>query len=259
MTTTARSATRCLFIALVATLAGCGGSASDESAPAESSTVAAIATSEETPSPLGKGLEELEAGTHVLDLVARDFRRTGPAHLPRIEVTVPEGWFNFDGWAIGKGEAPGPVAVLFWDVDEVYPTPCDWAGKPLIDPGRGVDGLATALAKQPLRNATAPTDVVLAGVRGKYLELSVPTDIAFDEARKEEALFPDCDEATFLSWTANGWASSRFHQAPGQVDRIWILDVNGERLVVDAYYLPEATRTERAELERVVNSIRFLD
>ena len=44
-----------------------------------------------------------------------------------------------------------------------------------------------------------------------------------------------------------------------QVDRLWILDVNGERLVVDAYYLLETSEEDRAELEEVVQSIRFLD
>ena len=100
---------------------------------------------------------------------------------------------------------------------------------------------------------------MLAGFRGKYLELSVPTDINFDEAREGLALFPHCDEATFQSWTANGWSGDRYQQRPGQVDRIWILDVDGERLVVDAFYLAEATPEDRAELERVVDSIRFLD
>ena len=90
-------------------------------------------------------------------------------------------------------------------------------------------------------------------------EWSVPTDIAFDEAHKAKALFPDCDEQTFQSWTANGWNSDRFQQGPGQVDRLWILDVNGERLVVDAYYLLETSEEDRAELEEVVQSIRFLD
>ena len=255
-TTTTRAATAGLFIALIATLAACGGSGPDGSAEAPT---AATTASRETPAPLGEGREELEAGTHVLDLVALDQRDTGPARLPKIEITVPEGWFNFDGWAMGKGQDYRVIHVLFYDVAEVYRTPCDWAGKPMIDPGRDVEGLATALAKQPLRNATAPTDVELAGFRGKYLELSVPTDISFDEARKEEALFPDCDEATFLSWTARGWAGVRYHQAPGQVDRIWILDVDGQRLVVDAAYLPEATRQDRVELERVVDSIRFVD
>jgi hypothetical protein len=129
----------------------------------------------------------------------------------------------------------------------------------MVDPGTDVDSLASALAGQPLRNATSPRDVDLAGMPGKFLEWSVPTDIAFDAAHKAKALFPDCDEQTFQSWTANGWNSDRFQQAPGQVDRLWILDVNGERLVVDAYYLAETSEEDRAELEEVVQSIRFLD
>jgi hypothetical protein len=86
-------------------------------------------------------------------------------------------------------------------------------------------------------------------MRGKYLELSVPRRIDFD----------DCDEGAFESWTATGWSSDRYQQAPGQVDRIWILDVGGERLVVDAAYLATATAKDRAELETVVESIRFRD
>jgi hypothetical protein len=34
--------------------------------------------------------------------------------------------------------------------------------------------------------------------------------------------------------------------------------VHGQRLLVDAAYLPEATSQDRAELESVVDSIRFL-
>ena len=235
--------TRAAGAVLVLALAGCGGSASEESR-----------------APLGAGMQELEAGTHVLDLVARDEKGTGPARLPRIEITLPDGWFNFDGWGLSKGEErPFPLAVSFWDVDQVYPTPCRWAGKPMVDPGRGVASLADALARQPLRGTGTPTDVTLAGSSGKYLELSVPTDIAFDEARASEALFPNCDEATFQSWTANGWAGDRFQQAPGQLDRIWMLDVDGERLVVDAWHLPTTTEEDRAQLDRVVKSIRFLD
>jgi hypothetical protein len=240
----ARAATAGLLLTLIVMLAACGGSA----------------TSQQRHAALGAGRQELEAGAHALDLVARDKRGTGPVRLPWIEITGHEGWFNFDGWGLGKGrKLPFPLAVSFWDVAQVYPTPCDWAGKPMIDPGRGVDGLATALAKQPLRNATAPIDVELAGFRGKYLEWSVPTDIDFDKAREARALFPHCDEATFQSWTANGWAGDRYQQLPGQVDRIWILDVDGERLVVDAWYLAAATPEDRAELEHVVDSIRFLD
>ena len=228
----ANNAVRALVAALVLTvtaLVACGGSASDPS--------------------LAAGREELEPGTHVLDLVRRVHREPALVHLPQIEITVPSGWFNFDGWAMSKGPDDKTAFVTFWDVNRVYPTPCRWKYRPMVDPGRGVNRLAAALIAQPMRHATAPTDVVLAGFRGKFLEWSVPTDIDFD----------DCDEGVFESWTARGWSSDRYQQAPGQVDRIWILDVNGERLVVDASYLPNATAHDRAELDSVVSSIRFLD
>jgi len=188
----------------------------------------------------------------VLDLSsrARDLTDSGVPRLPKIALTVPDGWFNYDGWAMSKGHVwRAPVFVMFWDVARVYPAPCRWKGKPLVDPGAGVAGLAAALAKQPLRHATTPTAAALDGHRARYLELSVPASARFDE----------CDEGSFESWTANGWASDRYEQKPGQVDRIWILTVDGRRLVVDASYLPGATASDRAELQRVVSSIRFLD
>ena len=75
----------------------------------------------------------------MLDLVSREQGRTGYTHLPRIALTLPSGWFNYNGWAINDG---GPLGLSFWDVAKVYPTPCRWQGKPKIDPGRTVDGLA---------------------------------------------------------------------------------------------------------------------
>jgi len=70
--------------------------------------------------------------------------------------------------------------------------------------------------------------------------------------------FSRCGQGYFESWTGRGWATDRWQQGPGQVDRLWILNVNGKRLVIDANYLPSATRRQRKELDRVVHSIRFL-
>ena len=95
-----------------------------------------------------------------------------------------------------------------------------------------MDELAAVLEARPLRNATAPVAVNLGGYHGKYLDRSVPVDIHFS----------DCD---------------RHQQGPGQVDRLWILDVEGSRLVIDATYMPGATERDRAELAKVVDSIAF--
>jgi hypothetical protein len=70
--------------------------------------------------------------------------------------------------------------------------------------------------------------------------------------------FSRCGQGYFESWRGRGWATDRWQQGPGQVDRLWILDVEGHRLVIDANYMPSATRKQRDELERIVHSIKFL-
>jgi len=168
--------------------------------------------------------------------------------------TVPEGWMA-TGRFIRRSE-PGadvaPVAMQFWDVGQVYGHPCQWEGT-LFDPGPTVDDLATALIDIPLRNASAPIDVTIDGYAGKYLEWSVPTDIDF------ETCDADAEGHFFDSWTGDqaGWGGDRYQQGPGQVDRLWILDVDGVRFVIDAFSMPVATDAELAELLAVVESITF--
>jgi hypothetical protein len=208
--------------------------------------VASTAKAGHLPRPLGVGHQPLSPGVHVLDLVSRENPPgSGPKHLPRIAITLPKGWYNYDGWGMNDG---GTLIVSFWDVAKVYGTPCRWQTKPKIAPGPSVADLASALARQPLRHASRSRNVTLGGFRGKYLGWSVPSKIDF--AR--------CGQGYFESWTAKGWASDRYQQGPGQADRLWILNVKGQRLVIDAAYMPWATRKQRAELDRVVHSIKFL-
>ena len=149
---------------------GCNGT-SDSSVPTSGGSSAAAKTtiSHKLPPPLGRSDGPLSAGPHVLDLVALDTAHTGPAHLPKIAITLPNGWSSYHGFALTRPQ----MGLAFWDVDKVYGTPCQWQSKGMVDPGNTVGGLAAALARQPLRNATTPTNVALAGVRGKYLRLSV--------------------------------------------------------------------------------------
>ena len=141
------------------------------------------ATSTSLPRPLGRGDQELSAGPHVLDLVALDTAGTGPAQLSKIALTLPSGWRSYEGYAVLKSH----MGLSFWDVDHVYATPCRWQSKGMVDPGTTVGGLASALAKQPLRSATTPTNVVLAGVRGKYLRLAVPKTSTLPAATKDHS------------------------------------------------------------------------
>ena len=49
-----------------------------------------------------------------------------------------------------------------------------------------------------------------------------------------------------------------YQQVAGQIDRLWVLDVDGQRLVIDATYSPDATDADRAEQVQVLESLRFV-
>jgi hypothetical protein len=194
------------------------------------------------PQAMPSGTQDLKAGTYAFAFPLLDF--TGKP-FPKAVITVPDGWSINDGFALlGHAGSPAQLAVTIWDVASVYANGCHWAG-PMIHPGATVDELAAVLAARPLRNATPPVAVSLGGYQGKYLQWSVPGD----------ANFADCDGGKFKSW--NDADGDRYQQGPGQVDRLWILAIEGHRLLVDATYMPAATEHDRAELAEVVNSIVF--
>jgi hypothetical protein len=265
--TTRRSALSVFVLAVL--LAGCAAEQSPQpsvtegaGAPGESPATSPTAAATIGPETLGEGERDLEAGTYRLDLTPD---ASGAGAYPAFLVTVPAGWSSLDGWTLGRPATDGgpallSVAITFWNVDQVYGHPCQWEGT-LSRPGPGVDDLVAALLDVPMRSQTDPKPVEIDGQPGTYLEWSVPSDIEFDE----QGNFPECDgdgagQFDFRSWTGTGFGgSTRYHQGPGQVDRLWILDVDGRRLVIDAFSMPTATDEEVEEMLHVVESIQFLD
>jgi hypothetical protein len=194
------------------------------------------ATPSPTPSRLIGGTR-LDPGTYSLTVLG----------VVDATITVPQGWTAYDAASVNKhGGESSITAVIFWDSDldvgRVYADPCRWqAGH--VDPpvGPTVDDLATALANQPQRGDAIPIDVSIDGYRGKMIQLSVPSDIQLSY----------CDGGTFRSW------DGRYHQGPGQIDQVYILDVGGQRLVIDTFYMPETSDADRAERQGIVDSIQI--
>jgi hypothetical protein len=115
------------------------------------------------------------------------------------------------------------------------------------------------LGSQALRNASAPTDVTLAGHDGQYLELTVPADAVVTA----DGDFEGCDDPgdghhDFVSWLGKD-EGERYALVAGQVDRVWVLEVGDQTLLVDATYSPDTSAADRAELEEVVASLTFRD
>ncbi len=219
-----------VMLALVL-IGSCTGN--EESAPVQPSVAAAT--------PLVDGVD-LAAGDYVLDLPAMS-----------VTFTVPAGWSS---WPYGvvptdAGEDPrGGVGLGFWVVGEVNPDPCNWGRGASESPLRpvSVEGLAATLKAQTTdgkkRPSTPAADVTLDGYSGLELEVEVPRDLDLSS----------CTQSKYISWYAEP-TGGRTQQGPGQIDHLWILDVDGGRLVVDAAYLPSTSDSVRAQLWDIVDSV----
>ena len=195
----------------------------------------------------------LEAGTYT------DYPADGTsAHLV---FTVPDGW-AWGGQILINESGDPRVRISIWGPNDlqVYTDPCNWSTA-LPDPPTGptAEDLVSALAVQPMRNASTPTGIAMDGTEGPdqwsgmAVALTVPGDIAFDP---DTELFPDCDEGEFRSWARPGDLDPRLHQGPGQLDLVSAVDLlDSERLVIDVHHWPDTPAEVEAEIQAILDSI----
>jgi len=170
-------------------------------------------------------------------------------------IAAPQGWSTTDGITM-KGPNADVLEMSVWDVGKVPSDPCHW-DQSMHRAGGTVDKVVASIRAQQLRHATEPVDITLAGYEGAYLELHVPADMIVHG----DADFKGCDERAnghtdFVNGIARSGAES-YEEVPGQVKMLWVIEVDGRPLVVDATYSPDASAEQVRELESVVESIRF--
>jgi hypothetical protein len=110
--------------------------------------------------------------------------------------------------------------------------------------GPSVDDLVTALTNMVGVPAGPITDVTIDGYSGKSFELTTELDA------------DSCDNAPWVElWTYGAGETHRTLENASM--RIWVLDVDGTRLVVVEDAAAEATSAERFQGQRIVESMRF--
>jgi hypothetical protein len=167
----------------------------------------------------------------------------------RLTVTVPSHWTAFEGWALNGTDVAPPAGygMGFWGIANLYADPLDRSAG-LAEPiGPTVDDLVEALVSHPGWTATEPTPVTIDGYAGMYLEVTVPDDVTFG----------DCDpDNGFWMWTTPT-AGQRCAQAPGQIHHMWVLDVDGERLVIAGLSFPDTAEADREAVIAVAESAQI--
>jgi hypothetical protein len=190
------------------------------------------------PLPLPDWPSDLEAGRYALD---------SPDFPVRITFDVPDGWSGAPGrkaasaWKRVAGVPAYSLMVAFWIVDGVSADPCatdsmDWGVGPTAD------DLATAIAGWPGFDVSRPTDVTLDGYQGKSLEFTVPDDSEH------------CFGGDFDLWRSGGVIRGANE---GNQSQLWILDVDGVRLVVEVVDFPGSSEQDRAESGQIFESIQI--
>jgi hypothetical protein len=167
------------------------------------------------------------------------------ADYQRIIVTLPAGWATRDGLVYKHLDQPDEVAFSAWTVAQVYADPCHWQGS-VLGMAPGALGLATRLVDQAGLKASALTDATLGDVYAVRVELPVPVqlDIA------------TCDGGEFRRWTEVGLADhANSHYASGQIDWVYVVDVDRAPLVIDALHMPATSREDLAELDAILASM----
>ena len=139
----------------------------------------------------------------------------------------------------------------------VYGDPCQWLTTSPETPAMTPDDIAAAFAAQAETNPTASTDVTVNGFAGKAITLHVPMSYDLPNATREEK-FAACDEDAFAFYGVGGEAGhARNAQGAGQIDELWILDVNGAIVILDATYSPATPPALVEELRTMAESATF--
>jgi hypothetical protein len=234
MTIPTRIATAAVIGVLVAGGAAMIASRFGPPGPGSEPTITPVPSADPGPSPGFVGSGPLAPGPYRVTTVSG----------VKATFTIPAGWAgpSATGFAVLKevGDEGASVILSFWQPVNVYADPCSSGS--LLNPGVGptVDDLVAALAAQPFTQTTEPTPVSVDGFRGQRIDYNVDIDAA------------SCPGELWLWRDADGGDRT---EGRDQLNELFILDVAGSRVVINLSYLPDTSAADRAELQRVFDTI----
>jgi hypothetical protein len=178
-----------------------------------------------------------------------------------LEVTLAAGWAKASDamYVVATRDADDGLSISAWRLEGVFVYPCRWASGEFVDPElmRTLEGQAEALsawwgqdatkvangnsALAPL--ATEPEQTSFHGHRAVRVEVLIPQGLDLTQ----------CDGDLLVLWEgANGELRA---SRPGELHWLFVVDVDGELIVIDAASFATTSVVERAKLQAVLDSI----
>ena len=170
----------------------------------------------------------------------------------RITLTVPDGWTGLEYSIVPTVESyapPGGGGLLFGRGGWLYTVSqaCGGSGPdpngPTIPTGTTVDEFVTALVEHPDSTSRVPSTSPWAGSPGSTLSSGRP---------RTPAPRTDLNGCGYFVWEPGIYA-----QGPNALWRIWVLDVDGVRVVVRADSFPGTSQQVQDQLQAIVDSIQI--
>jgi hypothetical protein len=135
--------------------------------------------------------------------------------------------------------------IIFWTSFSggEYADPCADLISPPVDPSAA--DLAVAVSTAPgTELVTGPSDVTIGGRAAKHVVLAVRENVG-------------CDPGFFYTWQDVEEGALWPMTSVGDTIRVWIVDVGGTRLFIEAETSKQAGSDLEQEIRQIVESIRF--
>jgi hypothetical protein len=154
-----------------------------------------------------------------------------------------------DGGSFTKGSGtPQGVWMIFWSIDGVYADPCGHVPGPVLSPSAA--DLAAAVAGLPATDIiTAPSDVTIGGRPAKHVAIRFRDDVG-------------CSPSQYFMWFDDVRCGAddpccRWVSAPGQRNDVWIVEIDGKHVWIEAETFDAAGPAVDAEVQAMIDSIQF--
>jgi len=182
-----------------------------------------------------------------------------------VTVNLPRGWDAAGPNTYVKPASAGQVGLSIgaYTIQHVNTFPCRWASQAYTDTAypHTAAGLASALSafwgqdpnQVPFFSnstiapiSTRPRVVTIGGRSALYVEVLIPSVLDFRQ----------CDADQFVLWeSADG--SVRYAMGPGEIDRLWVVEMPGAPVVVDAVLPVLASASDTTALQAIIDSVRI--
>jgi hypothetical protein len=169
----------------------------------------------------------------------------------QVSAPMPDGWHQEANFITLDEQSAkvGKLGLSAWTTDMVYGDPCHWRDTGVsLSPHPTVKEIANALADQVGRNASPPTRTTLGGWAATRIELEVPTDLELTT----------CDDLKYNAWSDTSDRSApsgNWNHRKGQIDVVYVVDVDQSPVLIDVWHRPEATDVDLAELDALVSAL----